>query len=101
MAPSAAVVALRAGTFTFALAFCYFVSLASAGYVGRPEVAVGAPPVAVLVVVALNVTVRVLLLTSAVDAANLLVYVTRICIETFAARPVLALAVQLLAGVMR
>ena len=75
MAPSAAVVTLRAGAFTFALAFGDFVSFASFGYVSWPEVAVDAPPVAVLIEVPLKVTVRILLLTVAVNAADFLVYV--------------------------
>ena len=98
MAPSAALVALGTSAFTFALAFGYFVSLASVSCVGRPEVTVGAPPVAVLVVVAFYVTVRILLITSSVNAADFLVYVTRVGIETFTARSS-QFAVQLLVSV--
>ena len=75
MAPAAAAIALRARAFALAFTFGYLIRLASVSHVGRPEVAVYAPPIAVLVVVAFYVTVRALLLTAAVDAADLLVYV--------------------------
>ena len=99
VAPSAASIALRAVTFT--LTFGHLVSFSSIGYICWPEVAVRAPPIAVLVVVAFYVTVRVLLFTSSVDAPDLLVDVTGIRIETFTASPVFALAVQLLVSVVR
>ena len=101
VAPSTAAVALRAGPLAFALAFGHFVSFASVSGLGRPEVAVIAPPIAVLVEVALNVTVWILLLAVTVDAADLLVDVIGISIETFTARPILALAVQLLVCIVR
>ena len=76
MAPATAVVALRATAPALALAFGYFVGFASVSRVGRPEVSIVAPPVAELVKIALNVGIRILLLTDAADAANFLVHVT-------------------------
>ena len=101
VAPSTAAVALRAGPLAFALTLGYFVSLASVIGFGRPEVAVVAPPVAVFVKVAFNVSIRILLLAAAVDAADFLVCVSRICIEAFTTRPVFAFPVEFQVCLMR
>ena len=96
MAPASAVVALRTVTLPLAFAFGYFVNLASVSYVGRPEVAVDAPPVPVIVVTAVLVLVRVLFLTSSVHSSDLLVYVIRVGVEAFAGCPILTHAVKFL-----
>ena len=80
------------------MAFGYFVSAPFTGAVSRPAVAVEVPPVPVLVVVALLVTVRVLLFTS-INSSDFLAHVSRIGVKTFTTGPVLALPVKLLVSV--
>ena len=87
------------GAFALTLPFGYLVSFA--GTVSWPEIAVVAPPIAVLVEVTLNVTVWILILAVTIDAADLLVCVTGIGVEAFAARPILTFAVQLLISFLR
>ena len=100
MAPSAAGIALRAGALAFAFAFGYLIRLAVRN-VCWPKIAVVTPPIAVFVVVAFHVTVRVLILFTAVDAGDLLVHVRRVSIEAFTSGPIFAFTVQLLVSLVR
>ena len=81
------------GPDSFSFALRYLVGFT--GSVSWPTVSIVIPPVAVLVVLAGLVSVRILLLAVPVNLPDLLVYVVRVGFEAFTACPVFAFAVQL------
>ena len=93
MAPAAAAIALRARAFALAFTVGYLIRLSSATRVGRPEVAVVTPPVSIFVEFTFNVSIWILIFSTSVNAADLLVCVIGICVQSLAARPILAFAV--------